>query len=575
MAVLLHLVPYLKPYRRHMAVVIISTLGVTLTNLVNPWLVRELVQMIRTDTGAAGQITSLALLLTVVFLARWVFRYLTSYIAHIMAWSLVGDLRVALYAHLQRLSARYYADRQTGEILKRVISDTQDVEPLFAHYIPDLIVNMLLLVGVGVILFNLNPTLAFLTLLPMPILAVINIYLGRRMHTAFKIASKRLGTLISVVQDNLLGIKEIQLFTQEEREHERVYELSKLTIDERLKALKLQAILFPGVELLTAVGIVIVVWYGGQAAVNGTLTVEDLVAFILYLSIFYQPITLLAQMSEQLHTALAGADKVVEVLAMAPDVADAPDAVDPGRVRGEITFDDVSFDYSEDTSTLHHVSLTVQPGQTLALVGPTGAGKTTIASLIPRFYDVQEGAVKIDGIDVRTMRLDGLRGNVSMVLQDVFLFNGTVRDNIRYSRPDTSDDAIVAAAKAAKADEFIMGLPQGYDTEIGERGVKLSGGQKQRLAIARAVLKDAPILILDEATSSVDTETEAEIQEALTELMKGRTSIVIAHRLSTIRNANLILVLDHGCIVEQGRHDELIKARGVYQRLYQASRMLA
>ena len=314
----------------------------------------------------------------------------------------------------------------------------------------------------------------------------------------------------------------------------------------------------------------IVVLFGGQLALNGGMEVEDLVAFVLYLGIFYQPITLMAQMNEMLHVALTGAENVVEVLDIEPDVQETPNAVDPGRLRGEVEFKSVCFEYNEQVPTLHDVSFKVLPGQMLALAGTTGAGKTTIASLLPRFYNIASGSITIDGIAVSDMTINGLRSNISMVLQDVFLFNGTIGDNIRYSNLDASDEDVVCAAKAARADEFITSLPQGYMTEIGERGVKLSGGQKQRLAIARAVLKNAPILILDEATSAVDTETEAEIQEALNELMKGRTSIVIAHRLSTIKHADQIIVLDHGRVVEQGRHEELIFGHGRYQRLHEA-----
>lgn len=570
------LLPLLHRYRWHMLVVIISSGGITAMNLVNPWLVRELVQILRVESGdaASNRILQLAVTLLVVFVFRAIFRYLYLYIAHVMAYSFVNDLRVAVYDHLQKLSARFFADRQTGELIKRVINDTRDIEPLIAHYIPDMTVNLLLLVGVGIILFNLNPTLALLTLLPMPLLVMSNLLFGKRMHSAIKDSSRRLGILTGIVQDNLVGIKEIQLFTQEKREHERIHEYSTDTTKMLLYGLKMQAILSPSIEFLTAMGLVIVVLFGGQAALAGTLPVEDLVAFFLYLNIFYQPITLMTQMNEMLHVAITGAHHVVEVLDIKPDVDDSTNAVNPGRLRGEVEFHDVSFLYNEHVATLKNISLKIQPGQTLALVGPTGAGKTTIASLVPRFYDVASGSVTIDGIDVREMTVSSLRSNISMVLQDVFLFNGTIRDNIRYSNLASTDEEIIAAAKAARAHDFIMAMPEGYDTHIGERGVKVSGGQKQRLAIARAVLKNAPILILDEATSSVDTETEAEIQDALNELMKGRTSIVIAHRLSTIKNAHQIIVLDGGRIVEQGRHQELIYGRGRYQRLHEASARL-
>jgi ABC-type multidrug transport system fused ATPase/permease subunit len=566
------LFPFLRQYRWHMIIVIISSGVITAMNLINPWLVRELVQIIRTETGDAAvrRVITLAVLLLVVFILRSIFRFLYSYIAHVMAYSFVGTLRVAVYNHLQQLSARFFADRQTGEILKRVINDTRDIEPFIAHYIPDMIVNILLLMGVGLILFSLNPTLALLTLLPMPLLFFSYIFLGKPMKAAMKDASGKLGTLVGMVQDNLTGIKEIQLFTQEQREHERINEHSHQATKTLLYGLKLHAFLVPSIDFLTAFGLVIVVLFGGQAALNGTIQVEDLVAFVLYLGVFYQPITMMAQMNETLHVALTGADHVVEVLDIKPDVEDAPDCIEPSRLRGEIEFKNVCFEYNEHIPTLNDVSFKVMPGQMLAVAGPTGAGKTTIASLLPRFYDVASGCVTIDGIDIRKMSIRGLRSNISMVLQDVFLFNGTIRDNIRYSDLSASDEAIIRASKTARAHEFIMSLPEGYDTQIGERGVKLSGGQKQRLAIARAVLKNAPILILDEATSAVDTETEAEIQEALNELMKGRTSIVIAHRLSTIRNADQIIVLESGRIVEKGRHQDLIFGNGRYQRLHEA-----
>ncbi len=573
MYALRRLLPYLRRYRLHMLVVIISSGLITVMNLVNPWLVRELVQIIRIETGdtAMNHILQLAGILLVVFALRAIARHLYLYIAHVMAYSFVSDLRVGVYDHLQKLSARFFADRQTGELIKRVINDTRDIEPLIAHYIPDMTVNVLLLIGVGIILFNLNATLALLTLLPMPLLLFSNLFFGKRMQNAIKDSSRRLGVLTGIVQDNLVGIKEIQLFTQEKREHERINEYSTDTTNRLLYGLKMQAILSPSIEFLTGIGLVIVVLFGGQATLSGKMAVEDLVAFFLYLNIFYQPITLMAQMNEMLHVAATGAYHVVEVLDIKPDVDDAPNAVDPGRLRGEVEFKDVSFLYNEHVATLKNISFRIQPGQTLALVGPTGAGKTTIASLLPRFYDAASGIITIDDIDIRNMTVSGLRSNISMVLQDVFLFNGTIRDNLRYSNLAASDEDIIRASKAARAHEFIMATPEGYDTHIGERGVKLSGGQKQRLAIARAVLKNAPILILDEATSAVDTETEAEIQEALNELMKGRTSIVIAHRLSTIKNAHQIVVLDKGQIVERGRHQDLIYGHGRYQRLHEAN----
>ncbi|MBZ0294867.1 MAG: ABC transporter ATP-binding protein/permease [Anaerolineae bacterium] len=572
------LLPFLKPYRWHMLTVILATLGVTVTNLIHPWLIRTLIQIVSDQTSTQEAVlqtvTGLAAVLLTVFVLRSFSTFLKSYIAHVMAWSVVSDMRVALYGHLQRLSPRFYADRQTGELLARVIKDTTDIEPLIAHYIPDLIVNILVIIGIAAILFSLDPVLAALTLIPIPLLVMDGLFFGHRMNNGFRSAARGLGTLSAVIQDNLTGIKEIQIFTQENREHSRVDELSQTNTRDRLYALKMMGIMHPSIELIGAIGMVIVVLFGGRAAVMGQLPIEDVVAFILYLGLFYQPVTQLAQMQEQLTVGLTAIERVNEVMDLEPDVKDMPRSVDPGRVTGRITFDNVSFDYQPDAATLRNVSLAVEPGQTLALVGPTGAGKSTIASLIPRFYDPQLGSIMIDGVDVRDIQLSALRRNISMVLQDVFLFNGSVRDNIRYSNLSASNEEVIAAAKAANIHEFVASLPEGYDTQIGERGVRLSGGQKQRIAIARAVLKDAPILILDEATSAVDTQTEIEIQEALNRLMKGRTSIVIAHRLSTIRNADQIAVLEDGCIVEQGRHHELVQHEGLYNRLHEASMAL-
>lgn len=570
--------PFLKPYRWHMLVVILATLGVTVTNLIHPWLIRSLIQLV-TDQASSQEaalqtVTTLAVVLLIVFLLRSLSAFLKSYISHVMAWRVVSDVRVALYGHLQRLSPRFYADRQTGELLARVIKDTGDIEPLIAHYIPDLIVNILVIIGIAGILFSLDPVLAVLTLIPIPLLVTDGVFFGRRMNKGFRAAARGLGTLSAVIQDNLTGIKEIQIFTQEGREHHRVDDLSQTNTRDRLYALKMMGIMQPSIELIGAMGVVIVVLFGGRAAVTGGLPIEDVIAFLLYLGLFYQPVTQLAQMQEQLTVGLTAIERVNEVMDLEPDVKDMPRSIDPGRVAGRITFDNVSFDYQPDAATLRNVSLSVEPGQMLALVGPTGAGKSTIAGLIPRFYDPQLGSILIDGLDVRDIKLSALRRNISMVLQDVFLFNGTVRDNIRYSNLNATGDEVMAAAKAANIHEFILSMPEGYDTHIGERGVKLSGGQKQRIAIARAILKDAPILILDEATSAVDTQTEIEIQDALNRLMQGRTSIVIAHRLSTIRNAHQIAVLEDGRIVERGRHHELVRGEGLYNRLHEASMSL-
>jgi ATP-binding cassette subfamily B protein len=542
--------------------------------LAGPWLIRDLIRIIAAESQdggwkeAVGPVSWLTLGLVASFLFRAAFLFLVGYVAHIVAWSYVRDLTVALYEHLQRQSLGYYSNRQTGELLTRLSKDTADMEPFMAHDVPDIIMNVSMLVGISAILFSLDPALAALTLLPLPLLALFVVRFSDRMHEAFTRAREHYGALSALLQDNLSGMKEIQVFSGEAREKRRVRGQAQRHTRDRLKANKLEAVWTPGIEVIAGAGTVIVAWFGGRAALQGTLPVEDLVAFVLYLGLFYQPLRLLARTSEGFQEARTGARHVCEVLDVQPVVVDPPRGVDPGRVQGQVLFESVDFEYEPDLPVLKKVSFEMKPGQTLALVGPTGAGKSTIVSLIPRFYDPKRGRVLIDGIDVSKMRLASLRRNVSMVLQDTFLFAGTVKENLRFGNEEASDEEIVAAATAANAHNFIEALPRGYDTRVGERGVKLSGGQKQRLSIARAILKDAPILILDEATSSVDTETEKEIQEALQDLMQGRTAIVIAHRLSTVRHADLISVLEGGSIVELGTHEHLMRCKGLYRKLY-------
>ncbi|MFS8581370.1 MAG: ABC transporter ATP-binding protein [Limnochordales bacterium] len=569
MAIFSRLRAFLAPYKVHMVVVVISTLAVTVFSLAGPWVLREVVGIVANELGRPGaweRVGVLAVVLLATYVLRAVFEYFKSYIAHVMAWNYVSDLRVALYDHLQKLSLRYYSDKQTGEIMSRVVNDTTNIEPLIAHNIPDMIVNVTILAGITGILFYLSPQLALLTLIPIPLLVGVVWLFSGRMRDAFRVAQKKLADLNAVLQDNFSGMKEIQVFTREPFEKERVTDRSQGYTVKLLRALRLIAVYHPSVELAASLGTVIVLFFGGRAALAGTLPVEDLVAFFLYLSMFYQPVTVLARMNEQVQMALASSDRVAEVLDATSDVVEKPQPVRIGRARGRIEFQGVHFAYTEGNPVLKDVSFVVEPGETLALVGPTGVGKSTVASLIPRFYDPTAGRILLDGVDLRDLKLRDLRRNISMVLQDTFLFNGTVLENIMYGVDGATQEDVERAARIANAHDFIMELPDGYHTRIGERGFRLSGGQKQRLSIARAVLKDAPILILDEATSAVDVETEQQIQKALNRLMEGKTSIVIAHRLSTIRHADKIAVLDGGRIVEMGNHQELMARGTLYRR---------
>jgi ATP-binding cassette, subfamily B, bacterial len=452
--------------------------------------------------------------------------------------------------------------------MSQVINDSDLFEMLIAHAIPDVIVNVLTLIGVSTVLFFLNEKLLLLSLVPIPFLIVALRIYARYVRPAFRHRQKELGDLNAVLNDNISGIREIKAFTREDVEFTRIGKRIEGYKNSLLRALRLMATFQPFVDFTSSMGTLVVIYFGGRLAFDGVLPISDLVAFFLYLEMFYQPIRSLSGAWESLQSALAGADRVGELLSEEPEINHKKGAINlKQQIHGSIRFEQVSFQYSQGEKVLEEINLDIPPQNVVALVGPTGVGKTTLISLIPRFYDVTQGRITLDGYDIRTIELSSLRQQISMVLQDVFLFHGSVRENILFGRPGASESEMVEAARIANAHDFIFELPQGYDTLIGERGVKLSGGQKQRLSIARAVLKNAPILILDEATSSVDTQTEILIQEALERLMVGRTTIIIAHRLSTIRKADQIVVLEGRQVKEVGTHEELLKRKGLYWQL--------
>ena len=559
-------------YKALYVLAILSTLGLTIVNLTAPKLLSSMTGVVEKGLDEAGlnQVLLLALGLLVLYLLRILFRFGSNYLTHKAAWHLVGDLRSRLYNKLQSLDLGFFHDKQTGDLMSRVVNDTRDFELLYAHMIPEIITNVVTFVGVLVILLTVNWRLALITCAPIPLILLSGVVFSKIVRPFFKAFQKSMGELNAQLQDSLSGLHEIQAFGQEKYESGRVQEKNLAQVGAMLRALRASAIFHPCVEFLSSAGTVLVVFFGGFLAFRGQLSVEDIVAFVLYLSLFYAPVSGLANLLESLQQSLAGAERVTLILDTPSAIQNAPNAQDMGRANGAVTFENVSFHYSNKIPVLKDISFSCEPGMMVALVGPTGVGKTTTTQLISRFYDPIEGRVLIDGKDVKDVTLESLRHNISPVLQDTFLFNGTISENIGYAKPDATQAEIEAAAKAANIHEDIMSMPEQYETKVGERGLRLSGGQKQRVAIARAILRQSPIIVLDEATASVDVQTEKQIQKAIKNLAGKQTIIAIAHRLSTIREADIILVFHEGRIIERGTHEELLESKGMYYKMHQA-----
>lgn len=549
---------------------LLCALCATAMELVPPWIVKVVID----DVIQAKQETLLPWVLAglvAAYLGKNVFASLRIRLNNTLEQTVVHELRSHVFAAVQRLSVTYFDNRSTGEIMSRLTNDTEHVERIFIDGVEAALTASLTLIGITVMLFALNWKLAALSLVPIPFLMWSAGRFTTKVHGFYHDIRQGSAEISGYLQDALSGIRETMGFGRQAHEQQRFDRLSRAYSAANLKAMYLWSLYSPGMILVGSIGTVIILWYGAGEVTAGRLTLGELVLFLSYLSLFYVPINQIHSVNHLLQHALAASDRVFEVLDTKPEVTDAPGVTEPPhKARGNVRFDRVEFRYRPDVPVLAGLSFSMAAGERIALVGPSGAGKSTLLKLLMRFYDVTGGAVLIDEQDVRDMPLDYLRRQIGYVQQEPFLFNGTVRENILYGDLTATDDRMEAAARAARAHDFIVDLPDGYETGIGERGVKLSVGQKQRVSIARVLLKNPPIVIFDEATSNIDTETEVKIREALNELTKGRTTFIIAHRLTTLHDVDRILVIEGGRLVEQGTHDRLMSLGGVYAGLYEA-----
>lgn len=563
---------YYKPYMNVFIADMFFAFGAAAVALSIPIIIRYITSTVLyyDDAMAFRTIAELGVLMVVLVAVQCWCNFFISNYGHVMGARMEYDMRAEVFAHYQKLSFSFFDNQKVGQLMARITTDLFDISELLHHGPENIVISLIKITGAFIILMTISPYLAIAAFALVPFMFVYAYVFNRKMKRAFRRNREEIAGINAQIEDNLSGMRVVKSFANEDIEKEKFAIGNNGFLVAKRESYRYMGGYQAGLSSFTIMIQVVVIIAGSVFIKKGLVSITDLVTFILYINVFTDPIKTLIDFTEQFQNGYSGFERFMEILNIEPDIADRPDAKTISNVRGEIEFDDVSFKYEQDTQTvLNHINLKVNAGEYAALVGSSGAGKTTLCSLIPRFYDVTEGSVKLDGTDVRDIKLKSLRGNIGIVQQDVYLFAGTVFENIRYGKPDATREEVIEAAKNANAHEFIMSLPDGYDTDIGQRGVKLSGGQKQRLSIARVFLKNPPVLIFDEATSALDNESEKVVQESLEKLAKNRTTLVIAHRLSTIKNAGRILVLTDDGIAEEGTHDELIAKAGIYRHLYE------
>ncbi|MBR4695112.1 MAG: ABC transporter ATP-binding protein [Selenomonadaceae bacterium] len=561
------LLSYIRPYLHKLFLAIVFIVLAAAANLYLPWIIKDMIDEVLAEKNMM-MLNIIAVSIVVVFLFRGVFYYGQAYLVSYIGQRVIIDVREVLFRKFQRMPLSYFDRHQTGETMSYLTNDVNALQNALVDSLIEMTTEGSILIGSLGMMVYLDWKLSILTLVVIPVVGQAMKVFGRKIKVTGTVIQERLADITSLLQESISAIRVVKSFVREDYEIQRFCSQNELNFQAAMKNVQLKSLLTPTVEFLAAVAVTLIVWFGGYEVVNGDITAGALVAFLTYAVNLANPVKRLSRVYGNIQKAMAAVDRVFAVIDLEESVSNRPGAADLPAIQGHVTVRDVSFGYKEGVPALQHVSLDVQPGQMIAFVGPSGAGKSTIANLIPRFYDVSEGSILIDGHDIRDVTVESLRQQIGIVPQETMLFSSTVWENIRYGRLDATDEEVEAAAKAANADAFIREMPDGYDTQIGERGLNLSGGQRQRISIARAILKNPRILILDEATSALDTESEKVVQAALDKLMVGRTSFVIAHRLSTVFEANQIYVIDNGQIHEHGTHEELLEKGGLYSNLY-------